>query len=51
MATVHSALTDLLYPLGDCMTPEVASKVGMRFLAHQGVDAAIVCELLVNQLR
>ena len=51
MATVHSALTDLLDPLGDCMTPEVASKVGMRCLAPQGVDAAIVCELLVNQLR
>jgi hypothetical protein len=27
MATVHSALTDLLDPLGDCMTPEVARKV------------------------
>jgi hypothetical protein len=27
MATVHSALTDLLDPLGDCMTPEVAKKV------------------------
>jgi hypothetical protein len=27
MATVHSALTDLLDPLRDCMTPEVARKV------------------------
>lgn len=27
MATVHSALTDLLDPLGDCMTPEVARQV------------------------
>ena len=27
MATVHSALTDLLDPLGDCMTPEAARKV------------------------
>ena len=27
MATVHSALTELLDPLGDCMTPEVARKV------------------------
>ena len=27
MATAHAALTDLLDPLGDCMTPEVAKKV------------------------
>ncbi|NCY17907.1 MAG: hypothetical protein EBX39_14340 [Actinobacteria bacterium] len=27
MATVHSALTELLDPLGDCLTPEVARKV------------------------
>jgi len=27
MATVRSALTGLLDPLGDCMTPEVARKV------------------------
>jgi hypothetical protein len=27
MATVHSSLTDLLDPLGNCMTPEVARKV------------------------
>ena len=27
MATVHSVLTDLLDPLADCMTPEVAGKV------------------------
>ena len=27
MATVHEALTDLLDPLGECMTPEVAHKV------------------------
>ena len=27
MATVHEALTDLLNPLGECMTPEVALKV------------------------
>lgn len=27
MATVHEALTDLLDPLGECMTPEVARKV------------------------
>ena len=27
MATVHDALTDLLEPLGECMTPEVAQKV------------------------
>ena len=27
MATVHDALADLLEPLGDCMTPEVAEKV------------------------
>ena len=27
MATAHDALTDLLDPLGNCMTPEVAQKV------------------------
>jgi len=27
MATAHDALTELLDPLGNCMTPEVAQKV------------------------
>ena len=27
MATVHTALTELLDPLGECMTPEVARRV------------------------
>lgn len=27
MATAHDALTDLLDPLGNCMTPDVAQKV------------------------
>lgn len=27
MATVHDTLADLLEPLGECMTPEVAEKV------------------------
>ncbi len=52
MATVHSALTDLLDPLGDCMTPEVARKVvqlrasadansRMQLLAHKSTAGTL----------
>lgn len=37
MATVHEALTDLLDPLGECMTPDVARKV-MKLRASPGVN-------------
>jgi len=41
MATVHSALTDLLDPLGDCMTPEVARKVvQLRASAARGMRSS-----------
>ena len=55
MATVHSALTDLLDPLGDCMTPEVARKVvqlrasadansRMQLLAHKSTAGTLTEE-------
>jgi hypothetical protein len=52
MATAHDALADLLDPLGNCMTPEVAQKVihlrasdaaneRMRFLADQSAAGTL----------
>jgi len=52
MATVHEALTDLLDPLGECMTPEVARKViqlrasaaaneRMQLLAQKSAEGAL----------
>jgi hypothetical protein len=40
MATVHDTLADLLEPLGECMTPEVAEKV-IQLLASAAANERI----------
>ena len=45
MATVHEALTDLLDPLGECMTPDVARRViQLRASADQNQRMQVLAE-------